>query len=163
MDSVLNYRKHLLLAGVLFTLHNTEEAFGFSRFAYPPHILSPIPTTAGMIAAIAIITVIVWGILLWAYWQPNQSIKRNILSIVSAVFLFNAFIPHIVEAIVLQRYFPGVVTATLLFLPFSLWILPKLYRAFPNRSLFYRVVSTGLLLTLLLMLLLQGISKLIWG
>ena len=71
----LNYNKHLLISGLLFTLHNVEEAIGFARFSYPENLNLPLepPTVERMISAIVLITLIAWGILFLAYRQKNET------------------------------------------------------------------------------------------
>lgn len=142
----LNYSKQLLIAGVLFTLHNLEEAIGFSRFVFPaslPHPIHP-PSENAMILAVGLITIIGWGIILWANYQPRELFRLNLLLIFVAVFLVNAFFPHIIGCFIIMRYFPAVITSVILYLPYSIWILPKLYRSYPIRNQFYIVLIGGL-------------------
>lgn len=146
--STLNYKNQLLFAGGLFTLHNIEETIGFSTFVYPHNLpLAIRPQNAdAMILAIGIITVIVWGLILWANIQQKEINRKNLLIMLVAVFLVNAFFPHITGTIFLQRYFPAVITSIVLYLPYSFWILPKLYRSYPKHDQFYQIVIAGLLL-----------------
>ena len=145
----LNYKKQLLLAGCLFTLHNLEEAIGFSRFVYPPNLpLAIVPIAANtMIPAIGIITGIAWALILWANSQPDDTNRKNLLLILVSVFLVNAFFPHIVGTIILRRYFPAVITAIVLYLPYSFWILPKLYRTYTSPEYFLGIILRGLFIT----------------
>jgi len=155
--SKLDYSKQLLIAGILFTLHNLEEAIGFSHFVYPPNLpLAIRPHNADtMIWAIGLITLIAWGLILWANNQPRESTRKNLVLIFVSVFIANAFFPHIAGTIVLQRYFPAVVTAVVLYLPYSGWILPKLYRAYPKHQDFYIIVTGGLSLAICLTVILH--------
>ena len=146
--SSLNYKNQLLLTGGLFTLHNIEEAIGFSTFVYPHNLpLAIRPQNANaMILAIGLITVIVWGIILWANIQQKETNRKNLLIMLVSVFLANAIFPHITGTIFLQRYFPAVITSIVLYIPYSCWIFPKLYRSYSRHDYFYQIVIGGLLL-----------------
>jgi len=155
--STLNYKKQLLLTGCLFTLHNLEEAFGFSRFVYPPALpldFVPLQSNA-MILAIGIITVIAWALILWVNHQQKETNRKNLLIILASIFLVNAFFPHIVGSIILHRYFPGVITSIVLFLPYSGWILPKLYRTYVSPEYFLGIILRGFFLAGSLVIILQ--------
>ncbi len=147
-----NYNKQLLIAGTLFTLHNVEESIGFSHFIFPAIIPLPIrPHNAdAMIWSVGLITLIAWALILWANNQRKESNSKNLLLIFVSVFVSNAFFPHIVGTIVLQRYFPAVITSVLLYLPYSAWVLPKLYRSYPDRQLFFNIMIGGLSLAICL-------------
>ena len=160
----LNYNKHLLISGLLFTLHNVEEAIGFARFSYPENLNLPLepPTAERMISAIVLITLIAWGILFLAYRQKNETLKRNILTTMVSIFLINAFFPHIAGTIFIHRYFPAVVTAIVLYLPYAIWMMPKLFRSYSTSRKFRMVVVTGLMVSTGLVLILQFIVKLLF-
>ena len=155
--STLNYKKQLLLAGCLFTLHNLEETIGFFRFVYPPDLpLAMVPLKANaMILAIGIITGIAWTLILWANHQSKETNRKNLLLILVSVFLVNAFFPHIVGTIILHGYFPAVITAIVLYLPYSFWILPKLYRSYVSPEYFFGIIIRGLFLTLSILIILH--------
>jgi len=76
--NTLNYNKQLLIAGIIFTLHNIEESIGFAHFVYPQNLNLPLhPQSVGtMIPAIILITIIAWGVLFWVY--RHDIIKQNI-------------------------------------------------------------------------------------
>ncbi|MDR3652457.1 MAG: HXXEE domain-containing protein [Paludibacter sp.] len=153
----LNYKRQLLLAGILFTIHNAEEAIGFSYFKYPagfPLSIHP-PSTNAVLLSIGIITIIAWGLIMWANIQPKELFRKNLLIVFVAVFLVNSFFPHIVGTLVLQRYFPAVITSIVLYLPYAIWILPKLYRSYPHHNQFFIVMIGGLSLAALLALILH--------
>ena len=44
---------------------------------------------------------------------------------IQAILLFNAFIPHLVSTIRFRMYSPGVITATLITLPFSFYLFRR--------------------------------------
>jgi hypothetical protein len=155
--SGVNHSKQLLIAGALFTLHNIEEAVGFAHFVYPhnlPFGLRSHNSTA-MIVAIGMTTIIAWLLIMWANIQTKESNRKNLLTILVSVFIVNAVFPHIAGTIVLQRYFPAVITSVLLYLPYSFWLMPKLYRSYTSRHYFYILITGGLCLALVLVLVLH--------
>ncbi len=156
-----DYNKQLLIAGTLFTLHNLEEAIGFLHFVFPPNLpLAIRPHNANaMIWSIGLITVIAWGLIMWANNQPRESSRKNLLIIFISVFIANAFFPHIAGAIVLQRYFPAVITSVLLYLPYSAWMLPKVYRSYPKHNQFFIIMIGGLSLAICLTIILHFFSN----
>lgn len=153
----INYSKQLLIAGALFTLHNIEEAVGLVHFVYPAHLpLGQRPHNSNaVILAIGLTTIIAWLLILWANIQIKESNRKNLLTILVSIFIVNAVFPHIAGTIVLQRYFPAVITAVLLYLPYSFWIMPKLYRSYTSGYNFYVLITGGLCLALLLVLVLH--------
>ncbi len=159
--NTLNYNKQLLIAGIIFTLHNIEESIGFAHFVYPQNLNLPLhPQSVGtMIPAIILITIIAWGVLFWAYRQRNDIIKRNILTVLVVAFLFNAIFPHIAGAIILQRYVPAVISSVLLNLPYSIWMLPKIIRLHSSGKSFFVVAAIGMLIVLLLVIFVLIISN----
>jgi hypothetical protein len=150
--SILNYKKQLLFAGTLFTLHNLEEAIGFSTFVYPVNLPMAIrpnsPET--MIWSIGLISIIAWALIMWANIQTKEQNRRNLLIIFVSVFVANAFISHIVGTIVFQIYLPGVITSVVLYLTYSAWILPKLYQSYLLRNQFFLIMIGGLSLAIFL-------------
>jgi len=145
----LNYHKQLLLACFLFTLHNTEEAVAFTLFAYPTELRFPFqfPTPACMITSIVTLTIIAWLVIALVIWRGNEIFKRNVLTTLATVFAVNIIFPHIAGTIFLQRYFPAVMTAIVLYLPYVIWLLPKLHRIYPTRKEFYTVSINRLFIT----------------
>ncbi|MCK9617809.1 MAG: HXXEE domain-containing protein [Lentimicrobiaceae bacterium] len=160
----LNYNKYLLLTGFFFTLHNIEESVGFAYFTYPQNISLPFcpPSKMQMILSIVILTVIVWGIFLFAFYQKNEIIKRNILAIFSVGLLFNAIVPHIAATIFLQRYTPAVVTSAVLYIPFTLYVIHRLYRSFLKAKEFFITVVSGMIILILLVQLTQYLMSCIF-
>lgn len=153
----INYNKQLLIAGSLFTVHNIEESIGFSYFSYPESLPIPIeiPASKPMILSIILITIIVWLIILWTFFRKRENTKRNVLTVLVAMFVFNAIFPHIVGALWLKQYFPAVVTSVVLYLPYSFWMLPKLRRFYFVKKHFYSTIIVGLIISFLVVFLLQ--------
>jgi hypothetical protein len=160
----LNYNRQLLICGLLFTLHNIEESVGYAYFTFPSEIKLPFtpPSAQSMISAVVAITIIAWFILFIAFRSKKVNFKRNVLAVIITVFLFNALFPHIASAIVLLRYTPAVVSSILLYLPYTLVIMPKLYHNFQPRAMFYKLVIPWMIIAGLLTEGLLFIMKLIF-
>ena len=107
-----------------FTLHNFEEAVwlpGWSKYAKKFH--KPVETNQFIFA---VLFVTIFGYLLTAL----DIIFGSTVSLVNYIYLgfvgmmgINAIFPHLLSTIVLKRYAPGLITALLLNLPFSVFII----------------------------------------
>ncbi len=117
-------------------MHNTEEAITFPR--YLPLVLARLPETwrslAGPItlgqvwAALAVVTLIPFALAAWATLRPEQAAPVWLLLLVQATLLLNV-IWHVSAAIVLfDGYAPGLATAVLLNLPFSIYLIRRAAR-----------------------------------
>jgi uncharacterized protein with HXXEE motif len=111
----------IYLMGPIYMLHQVEEHHGdrFRQFVNE-HIAGGLPALTT--PAVVFINVPgVWGINLVALYlayfvNPGFGLIAVYLMLVNAV-------AHIVESIVLRCYNPGVGTAVVLFVPFSIWAL----------------------------------------
>lgn len=110
----------ILAAPVIFILHVIEEAPGFVDWF---NRLVPDGINQRMF-----ITVNVWGLVITLFVTALLALLRDkITAYVAAGWLgtlmFGNAIFHIVATIAFQRYAPGVITATLLYLPFFVWFV----------------------------------------
>jgi hypothetical protein len=119
-------RKLLLLPPILFGLHVLEEAPGyvqwFNSVAQPP-----IPAEGfgrGQIAPLAEAAVLA-GL---AFWTGKRW-AAVLLYIWSIHFFFANGVYHLIATIVLRSWSPGLVTGTLLYLPFFAWLTRHLRRS----------------------------------
>jgi hypothetical protein len=138
----LDFRTLLWLVPVFFTLHNLEEAPSMESWSKRlPVKFHPTVTTRQFVAAVTFLTLA--GFLLTYIslrWLPASIGYLFILGI-QMILLVNAFIPHLVTTIRFRLYSPGVVTATLITIPFSVFLFQ---RAFAEQILTWR--QFGLLL-----------------
>ena len=118
----------LWLVPLLLTIHNAEEALFFPR--YLPFVLSRLPggwqaviaplTTGQVWSALALVTGSAFLAAWWADRSPDSASALWLLLLIQAAVLLNA-LWHAAAAVVLfGGYAPGVVTAVLLNLPFSI-------------------------------------------
>jgi hypothetical protein len=113
-----------LALALAITLHNLEEGLTFQRFgepfaallarwgvsvAFPPWSMMRVALVGATLVPIALIWISGRG--------PRLAWKDAILGGVATVFLVNVFVPHLIAAIVVGGYAPGIVTALILNLP----------------------------------------------
>jgi hypothetical protein len=129
-------RPVLWLVPLFLALHNTEEALFFPR--YLPFVLSRVPagwqalaaplTTGQVWIALAIVTAAALAIAWWVDRRPDSRVALWLLLLIQAAMLLNA-VWHAAAAVVLfNGYAPGVVTALLINLPFSIYLLRRASR-----------------------------------
>lgn len=125
----LGRRRLLWLVPLLLTLHNVEEAI-FLKVVRPagmvPDFLAgllPTITPAQFLAALAVVTVVPW---LFAASGPLERRSRAFLLVLGTqmVVLLNVA-SHAASAVWLRSYVPGLVTALLVNLPFSLYLFRR--------------------------------------
>lgn len=118
---------------LLLALHNAEEGLFFPR--YLPFVLVRLPAgwravagpvTAGQVwLALAVVTALGVAATAWAVRRPASPAALWTVLLLQTTMLVNA-LWHVAAAIVLFRgYAPGVVTALLLNLPFSVYLLRR--------------------------------------
>lgn len=165
MTNLINYNRALLISGLLFTIHNIEEAVGTAFFVLPHNVSLPIelPGAVPMIWSVILITIIGWVLILWTFCQPHEVIKRNILTFLVLLFLVNAVVPHIAASIVLRKYTPALFTSVFIYIPYALFNLPGLYRQFEIKKQFYAVLYVGILATLAIVVALHRITTIIFS
>ncbi len=128
-----NSPRLLWLVPILLALHNAEEAIFFPR--YLPFVLARLPTgwqavagpvTSGQVwIALALVTATAFLVAVWVERHPASALGRWILLLFQATLLINA-LWHVAAAVVLfGGYAPGLATALLLNLPFSIYLLHR--------------------------------------
>jgi hypothetical protein len=117
-------------------LHNAEEALFFPR--YLPLVLGRLPdswqvlggvVTMGQVwAAMAILTLVAVALAAWANLVPTAAAPLWLLLLIVATLLLNV-LWHVAAAVVLfDGYSPGLVTAVLVNLPLSVYLLRRSVR-----------------------------------
>jgi hypothetical protein len=124
--NTLSFDRLLWFVPILFALHNLEEApFMESWSKRLPLKIHPTVSTRQFIIAVTFITIA--GFLLTFFgveYLANQTGCLMVLGI-QIILFFNAFIPHIASTILFRMYSPGVITAVLITLPFSLYLFRR--------------------------------------
>jgi hypothetical protein len=134
----LSYRALQWLVFLFLVLHNLEE--GVTARAYfpkiktllaglaPPGLLVSLPTLKQFYIALIGGTIFPLLIIAIAATGRPSRIKVYLVAVVQAMLLVNVFVPHVPAAIALGGYAPGVVTATLVNLPFSIYFFQRSLR-----------------------------------
>lgn len=137
MWSEATSRSQLLwLVPIFMAAHNVEEAVTFPR--YLPLVLGRLPEawraiagpiTLGQVwAALAVVTLIPLALVIWASLRPDLAAPVWLLLLIQATLLLNV-LWHVGVAIVLfEGYAPGLATAALLNLPFSIYLIRRAAR-----------------------------------
>jgi Protein of unknown function with HXXEE motif len=151
----LSYTSVQWLAFAFLALHNLEEALTirayFPRIGEllrehaPASLVSTVPTLAEFYAALAGATIFPLILVAVATTGKPTQFKFYLVALVQAQVLLNVFVPHVPAAFALGGYAPGLVTAVLINLPFSVYF----FRRSLNES---RVTRRGLLVMLLVAL-----------
>jgi hypothetical protein len=136
-DRPLSMKHALWLIPFILTVHNLEEALTMPAWV-PAHVglikeNLPIPidiqfTPAQLLCSLFIATAVPWIVTLLCIDGERGSVKLFLLFLLQAIILLNVFIPHIAASIRMQQYNPGVVTAVLFNLPFSIYLFRRAYR-----------------------------------
>jgi hypothetical protein len=124
-------RRILWVVPILLALHNAEEAIFFPR--YLPFVLARLPSgwqavagpvTSGQVwLALAATTLLGFVVALWADRRPGSRTALWLVLLIQTTMLVNA-LWHVGAAVVLfGGYAPGLVTALLLNVPFSIYLL----------------------------------------
>lgn len=129
----LSRRAVIWLVPALLAVHNAEEAVMFRRYLPLVRALLPDsarPIAAGvryeqMLIALAIATIVPLGIAIWAVARPRSPVALWSVLLIQAVVLLNVA-AHVGSAVVILRgYGPGLATALVVNLPFSLYVLRR--------------------------------------
>ncbi|WP_235674880.1 HXXEE domain-containing protein [Bacillus mycoides] len=117
----LNSNFSIWLIPILFALHNAEEYYFFPEMKYlqPIHMEENMWKKQYFFTALCVLTVIV-VFLVYVHSICKKKVTLYILLVIQAMIFMNGWL-HIASAIVLERYVPGLVTAVILILPFSLF------------------------------------------
>ena len=143
--SEFSSRKALTLLTGAFILHNTEEAVTmlFQPVESPVSFIHP-PTYNQFLFAVSALTIA--GIIAYLAAMRTKNIKTYLFisTAVAAALLLNVFIPHVVVALYTMKYTPGLVSAIMLNLPFSLHLLSKNKPSFQNHKQMLFYIAVGL-------------------
>jgi hypothetical protein len=132
----MSRRAALWLIPALVAVHNLEEALTFGR--YLPVVRERAPgvvramvervTYAQMLAALAVATVVPLVVVLWAQARPASRAALWSALTVQAVMALNV-VSHVAASLLVMRgYSPGVATAVLFNLPFSVYLFRRAAR-----------------------------------
>ena len=126
--NAIPFDRLLWLVPIFLTIHNLEEApFMEGWYKRLPMKIPVTITTRQFAVAVTIITIA--GFILTYFgveYVANQTGYLLVLGM-QAILAFNAFVPHIASTIRFRMYSPGVITATLIMLPFSFYLFRRAF------------------------------------
>lgn len=144
----LSFRKAVWLLAVAYTLHNLEEFLwqpGWSGdLAFQPDI-HPFAFRLAVLVVIAG----AWLIAAFAARARAGAVAAHAAAAAAGILFLNAFFPHLLTAVWVGGYAPGVVTAVAL----NLWVGPLVLRAALREGMVTRrgaILSTALACALVL-------------
>ena len=115
----------LWLVPVFFLLHNLEEApFMESWSKRLPLKIHPSISTRQFTVAVSFLTLAGFLVTYFAIRLHHSTGYLLVLGIQGVLF-FNAFVPHIASTIYFRMYSPGVITATVITIPFSIYLFRR--------------------------------------
>lgn len=135
------------------TLHNIEEfvtlgtygpfiALGLGVLGIPL-TLPPLQTMQVTLASFALFPFVILGLAA----RKDSPRFRFVTTMIAAMSLTNAIVPHIVLGMAVGRYVPGLFTAIALALPVGLWSLFRIRRQkWLSTSVFFSAIATGIVL-----------------
>lgn len=151
----LSYTSVQWLVFAFLALHNLEEALTMRAYLprigellrehAPAGLASALPTPAQFYAALAGATLIPLLLVAFATTGRPSKLKFYLVALVQAQVFLNVFVPHVPAAFALGGYAPGLATAALINLPFSVYFFRRSLRE-------SRVTRRGLLIMLLVAL-----------
>jgi hypothetical protein len=114
---------------LFFAVHNAEEAPQMARWSRSMSLKWMLTvSTLQFVVAVVLLTALVLGLTALAADAPPGSAGVYVLTGVQAIIFVNAF-GHFGLALYMRRYNPGLVTALLFNLPFSLYLFRRLLTA----------------------------------
>lgn len=111
---------------VLLAIHNLEEAPFMEKWSKElPLPIHPIVSTRQFVAAVTLLTIAGFAATYFGITTANKSIGTSIILGVQMIMLVNAIAPHLVTTLRFRKYSPGIVTALLLNIPFSIYLFQR--------------------------------------
>lgn len=124
--NTIPFDRLLWLVPIFFMLHNMEEAPFIERWSKRLPLKLPISyTTRQFLIAVVLLTLGGFLLTYYAVEYLHNSTGYWLMFAFQMVLFFNAFIPHIGATIRFRMYSPGVVTGTLITIPFSLYLFQR--------------------------------------
>ena len=134
----LSYRTLQWLVFVCVLLHNIEEGLAARSYLpkvgaflsgwVPESVIGLLPSVGQFYAGLIGATLVPLALTFVATTGRPARWKPYLVAAVAAGLLLNVMLPHVPAAVALGGYAPGVVTALLLNLPFSLYFLRRSLR-----------------------------------
>lgn len=116
----------LWLIPILLAVHNVEEALFIGRWLENTKLPIRLPIRTSQFAAATIILIIGgFVITFFAVTESQSGFWFYAVVAIQAIMFINAFLPHIAATLWFRKYQPGVATAVLFNIPFSLYFFQR--------------------------------------
>ena len=133
----INFKLLVWLLFIVFLIHNLEELLSVSNWlkeninTIPSFLNSKIAIVIHykfnifIVIALSLATLLPFIICIWANKTNNQQLTIFLLLTIAWVMMLNAF-QHIFNTLIMNEYTPGLITALLINLPFSIYFIHRL-------------------------------------
>ena len=122
----LAFRQILWVVPILFALHNLEEASLMEKWSKKSSLLFHVTVSTPQFAiAVAVLTVLVFAATWLGRLGPKQSVGMYVTTGVQAIIFINVIFPHIAVTVRSRSYNPGLLTAVIFNLPFSVYLYQR--------------------------------------
>ncbi len=112
-----------------FALHNLEEVISMGKWTKSiPKSIHQEVTTGQFAIAVGLFTLLGFVVILAKNFFPTREIYFLFVSGFAGMLFLNTFFPHLIATIYLKKYAPGIVTALLINLPLSIFILNSIHK-----------------------------------
>ena len=150
--------KYIAILPFVFAAHNIEEAISFGivqEFSFY------VVKQAQFIIAVSLFSILGFMVVFCKKLYQNDSQYRYFITGFAGMLFLNAFFPHIIATLYFKAYMPGVITAILLILPLTGYILRETYRlSLFSKQQFITTIITGGMIGAVLVVFFLGIG---WG
>lgn len=121
-------RNYALFFCLALTLHNVEEALWLPNWSKNSSSFQKPVTSSEFHFAVLIITILAYLVsFLYVHFPKSKIAKRIFIGFLGSM-IFNAFFPHLIAAVSMKTYAPGLGTAFFLNIPINTIILYRLYK-----------------------------------
>lgn len=138
----------LYLLPFVFTVHNVEEVLSMEKWtrSNKTPLFKPVSTLQFGIA-VSIFSLLGFLLIFGKPMFPSERIYLEISIGFSGMLLLNVFFPHLLASINFRKYAPGVITALIINLPFSLLVLIEIYatRLFSFNQMILLILTGGVI------------------
>jgi hypothetical protein len=138
--------KPLLLAPLIFVAHFLEEAPGFVAW-FNAHV--PRGIDQDLFWTVNVFALIITLVVVGAEWSAPSGFTAGLVVLWFGFLMLANALFHIVASIADRAYMPGLITALVLYLPFSAWILRHVLRRRLSGSLVVAITVAGMIPMLL--------------
>ena len=131
-----------------FLLHNIEEAVSMEDWIEKsPMKISYSITTNQFVVAVALFTFMGFIVVFVKRLYKNEVQFFILIAGFSGMLLLNVFLPHLITALVFRMYVPGLITAVLLNLPLTIYIIWHIHKSskFSIKKIFFTIIGGGII------------------